>query len=83
MSDNSKNLGDCPEELGKSSQKLQREYWSGIAEELGDRLSRIRKEAIAEGEMKKAEKLSVCEAMATVIKRFFEGEENENEKSND
>lgn len=83
MSDNSKNLGDCPEELGKSSQKLQTEYWSGIAEELEDRLLRIKREAIAEGEMKKAGKLSVCEAMAAAIKCFLEGEENESEKSND
>lgn len=83
MRDEEKRLCELGDDLEKKMMELQREYWLGIVEELENRLSRLKREAIKEHEMQRAGKLSICEALANVIKRYVKGGENENEEPND
>ena len=77
MGDRDKTLGEWRAEIQKGLQELRRYSLLGIIEELEERLMTLKRNEITNGMMEKAAELSVCEAMATVIKHFERGEEDE------
>lgn len=75
MKNRAKSMRGCIEEIRRGLQEAQRDSQLVMIKELEIRLEMLRKKAVTYGEMEKAAELSVCEAMATVIKHIVEGGE--------
>lgn len=73
MKNRAKNMRGCIEEIRRGMQEAQRDSQLVMIKELEIRLEMLRRKAITYGKMEDVAELSVCGAMATVIKHIVEG----------
>lgn len=71
MNDRVKSWSDFIEEVIRNFPEVQREIQLEEIKELEYRLAKLKRRAIKCGKMREAAELSVCEAMATVIKKSY------------